>query len=65
MTRVVTTHYRYKPPPRKRKAAPLAGPAVVTPKRTPTDTKKLEPAGAIMRKVKPCNDNRAAPYAIP
>jgi hypothetical protein len=65
MTRVVTTHYRYKPPPRKRKAAPLAGPAVVTPKRTSTDTKKLEPAAAIMRKVKPCNDNRAAPYAIP
>jgi hypothetical protein len=32
MTRIVTTHYRYKPPPRKRKAAPLAGPAVVTAK---------------------------------
>ena len=24
MTRIVTTHYRYKPPSRKRKAAPLA-----------------------------------------
>ena len=30
MTRIVTTTYRYKPPPRKRKAAPLAGPAVVS-----------------------------------
>jgi hypothetical protein len=58
MTRIVTTHYRYKPPPRKRKAPPLAGPAVVTPKRKPTDTKKLEPAAAVVRKTKPCNDNR-------
>jgi hypothetical protein len=45
MTRIVTTYYRYKPPPRKRKAVPLAGPAVVTPKRTPTDTEKLEQSG--------------------
>jgi hypothetical protein len=28
MTRFVTTHYRYKRPLRKRKTAPLAGPAV-------------------------------------
>jgi hypothetical protein len=40
MTRIVTSTYRYKRPPRKRKTAPLAGPAVVTPKRNPTDTKK-------------------------
>ena len=60
MTRIVTTHYRYKPPPRKRKTAPLVGPAVVTPKRVllPSDAKKLEPASAIVRKVTPCNDNR-------
>jgi hypothetical protein len=58
MTRIVTTTYRYKPPPRKRKAAPLAGPAVVTPKRKPTVAKKLEPAAAIVRKARPCNDNR-------
>jgi hypothetical protein len=63
MTRIVTTHYRYRPPPRKRKAAPLAGSAVVTPKRTPTDTEKPEPASAIARKVKPCNDNR--PDVVP
>ena len=30
MTRIVTTHYRYKRPPRKQQAAPLPGPAVVT-----------------------------------
>ena len=29
MTRIVTTNYRYKRPPRKRKAAPLEGPAIV------------------------------------
>jgi hypothetical protein len=29
MTRIVTTTYRYKPPPRKRKAVAIAGPAVV------------------------------------
>jgi hypothetical protein len=29
MTRIVTTAYRYKPPPRKRKAVAIEGPAVV------------------------------------
>jgi len=28
---IVTTHYRYKPPPRKRKAVALDVPAIVTP----------------------------------
>ena len=28
-TRIVTTAYRYKPPPRKRKAVAIAGPAIV------------------------------------
>jgi hypothetical protein len=62
MTRIVTMHYRYKPPPRKKQAVPLAGPAVVTPKRKcgllPTEGTKLKPASAIVRKTKPCNDNR-------
>ena len=64
MTRIVTTHYRYKPPPRKRKAVPLEAPAVVTPKRKrvpSTEGKKLEPASAIVGKAKPCNDNRPDP----
>jgi hypothetical protein len=30
MTRIVTTHYRYKPPPRKRKAVTLKALAVTT-----------------------------------
>ena len=29
MTRIVTSTYRYKRPPRKRKAVPLEGPAIV------------------------------------
>ena len=29
MTRIVTAAYRYKPPPRKRKAVAIAGPAIV------------------------------------
>ena len=32
MTRIATTHYRYKPPPRKRKAVALEEPAIVTTK---------------------------------
>ena len=62
MARIVTTHYRYKPPLRKRKAVPLEAPAVVTPKRKrellATEGAKLLPASAIVRKTKPCNDNR-------
>jgi hypothetical protein len=65
MTRIVTTHYRYKPPPRKRKAVPLAGTAVVTPKRKPTERKKPDAAAAVVRKAKPCNDNRPEPEHLP
>jgi hypothetical protein len=61
MSPLVTTHYRYKPPPRKRKTSPLAGPAVVTPKRKrvlpPSAGEKFEPDAVIARKTKPCNDN--------
>jgi hypothetical protein len=50
-----------------RKAAPLAGPAIVTAERkrvlVPTDAKKLEAASAVVRKAKPCNDNR--PDVVP
>ena len=34
MKRIVTTHYRYKRPPKKRKAVALEAPAIVT-KRAP------------------------------
>ena len=36
MTRIVTTTYRYKLPPRKRKAVAIEAPAVVTAKETAT-----------------------------
>ena len=44
MARIVTSTYRYKRPPRKRKAVPLEGPAIV-------------------RRVKPGNDNHPDPPA--
>jgi hypothetical protein len=47
MTRIVTTHYRYKRPPRKQKAVPLEVSAIVTLR------SKAAPA-------KPGNDNRQA-----
>jgi hypothetical protein len=65
MTRIVTTNYRYKPPPRKRKTAPLAAPVIVTPKQTPTVAVKADPASAVVRKAKPCNDNRPDPAPLP
>ena len=34
MTRIITTAYSYKPPPRRKKAVPLAGPAVIATKRS-------------------------------
>ena len=46
MTRIVTTTYRYKRPPRKRKAVALEGPAVVTAKssrRPSLGTKRRRP----------------------
>jgi hypothetical protein len=40
MARIVTTHYRYKPPPRKRKAVPQPRPAVATKRATLPGTGK-------------------------
>jgi hypothetical protein len=54
---IIRSTYRYKRPARKPKAVPLAGPAVVTPKRKPTAEKQLKPDAAIVRKAKPYNDN--------
>jgi hypothetical protein len=48
-TRIVTTHYRYKPPPRKRKEA------------APLTVEPIPSRPAIVRKAKPCNDNRPDP----
>jgi hypothetical protein len=39
MTRIVTTAYRYKPPPKKRKAVALQGPAIVRKAKPSSDTR--------------------------
>jgi hypothetical protein len=54
-SRIVTSPYRYKRPPRKRKAVPLEGPAIVTKRSV-----------SVGRGVKPSNDNRSVeqPVAI-
>jgi hypothetical protein len=65
MTRIVTTAYRYKPPPRTRKTAPLAGLVIVTPTRKPIAAKKPKPTAVVVRKAKPCNDNRPEPENLP
>jgi hypothetical protein len=57
MNRLVTTHYRYKPPPRK-KGTPLAGPAIVTKRaRKP----KVAPATA---RPQVNDDRKAAPPSV-
>src|SRR5579859_6401215 len=43
MARIVTTQYRYKRPPKKRKPVTLAGPAITTVKRTRGERKKPNP----------------------
>jgi hypothetical protein len=57
MTRIVTTAYRYKPPQRRKKAAPLAGPAVVT---SHAGKAKAEPA---VTAPPPANDDRKPAHA--
>ena len=56
MTRIVTTHYRYKRPPRKRKAVAMEVPAIVT-------RAKKKPGRVLTRidtsdEAKPANDDR-------
>jgi hypothetical protein len=60
MSRIVTTTYRYKPPPRKRKAV---APEVVVTRSGPSDSPPTETKTrpAIVRKPKPGNDNRPDP----
>ena len=53
MSSTATSTYRYKRPPRKRKAVPLEGPAIVAPRA------KAAPA-IVQRDVKPSNNNRPA-----
>ena len=65
---IVTTTYRYKRPPRKKKLVVLTGSAIVTPERkahTPAAGPQAS-GSAIVRRVKAGNDNRSAerPSAI-
>jgi hypothetical protein len=57
VTRFVHSHYRYKPPPRRKKAVPLEVPAVVTidrkTRRRMTDKAKAAPVESA-----PANDDR-------
>jgi hypothetical protein len=55
---IVTTTYRYKRPPRKKKPIVLTGSAIVTP---PPKRKAKAHGAAIVRRVKPGNDNRLDP----
>jgi hypothetical protein len=43
MARIVTTQYRYKRPPKKRKPVPLTGPAITTVKRVHGERRKPNP----------------------
>jgi hypothetical protein len=49
MTRIVTTHYRYKRPTRKRKPVEIEGPAVVTTKSSRRPVRGTEEAAAEVR----------------
>jgi hypothetical protein len=64
MTRIVTTAYRYKPQPRKRKAVAIAGPAVVR-KRRRADAAVPPPAEPKPAVPPPANDDTATEPAPP
>jgi hypothetical protein len=51
MTRIVTSTYRYKRPPRKRKPVLIEAPVIVTPR-------SKAASATVPRGVKPGNDNR-------
>jgi hypothetical protein len=61
MTHIVTTHYRYKRPPRKRKPIEIEGPAIVR-KRGRADV--VAPPTPV-EEPKPGNDNRPAAATSP
>jgi hypothetical protein len=63
MTRIVTTHYRYKRPPRKRKAVAIEAPAVVTAKssRHPPVRGTKEAAAEVTRAPTPVREGAVQP----
>jgi hypothetical protein len=58
MARIVTTQYRYKRPPKKRKPVPLNGPAITTVKRVHDERHKPNPPP-------PANDDEKPPPKQP
>ena len=62
MTRIVTTTYRYKRPPKKRKAVALEVPVIVATKRS---RRSMERAAAEAVSRLPRHDNRAAQPTTP
>ena len=62
MTRIVTTHYRYKAPPRKRKAVAIEGPAIV---RKDDARPTAEPDTATDPPKPPANDAREPMIVMP
>ena len=63
-TRIVTSTYRYKRPPRKKKPQAIAGPVIVTPRKrapSPTDGPNLQPPVA----PSPANDDGPEPGTPP
>ena len=73
MTRIVTTHFRYKRPPRKRKAVAIEGPAVVTTtsrkqprdRRLRRDTRHVTVLAAVLRGVPEATQLRHHDFAQP
>ena len=63
MTRIVTTTYRYKRPPRKRKAVALEVPAVVTTKRSRRPTRKG--GGSVFSSISPPDQGGDAQPSTP
>jgi hypothetical protein len=49
MTRIVTTHYRYKRPPRTRKAVALDVPRITTIRRAPPSDEVVKPSERLAR----------------
>ena len=62
---IVTTTYRYKRPPRKRKAALLEGPAIVKGKAEKGVHQMLTLGDQLGRHAQPGNDNRLAKQPVP
>ena len=62
MTRIVTTHYRYKRPPRKRKPVAIEAPAIVTAKSSRRPNLEAKAAAEVQRAPVPGGGGNAAKH---